>query len=134
MATPFKMKGMSFGEGTDRPNKNGAMYKSMHKEGAPDMKTGKYAHSFEKGGAPDMKTGKYSHSFEKGAPMYKEEGAPMYEKEGAPKYKNDQQRMAVHASKADGGKGAPKLVGGQHKLDKNKDGELSKVDFDMMNE
>ena len=109
MATPFKMKGMEFGEGTDRPNKNGAMYKSMHKGGAPDMKTGKYAHSFEK-------------------------GAPMYKKEGAPKYKNDQQRMAVHASKADGGKGAPKLVGGQHKLDKNKDGRLSKVDFDMMNE
>ena len=100
MATPFKMKGMGFGEGTDRPNKNGAMYKSMHK-----------------GGAPDMKTGKYAHSFEKGAPMYKEEGAPMYKEEGAPMYKE----------------GAPKLVGGQHKLDKNKDGELSKVDFDMMN-
>ena len=117
MAAPFKMKGMEFGEGTDRPNKNGPMYKSKHK-----------------GGAPDMKTGKYAHSFEKGAPMYEKEGAPMYKKEGAPKYKNDQQRMAVHASKADGGKGAPKLVGGQHKLDKNKDGELSKVDFDMMNE
>lgn len=125
MATPFKMNGMEFGEGTDRPNKNGAMYKSMHKGGAPDMKTGKYAHSFEKG-APMYK--------EEGAPMYKEEGVPMYKKEGAPKYKNDQHRMAAHASMADGGKGAPKLVGGQHKLDKNKDGELSKVDFDMMNE
>ena len=49
-------------------------------------------------------------------------------------YVSDAQRRAVHASKADGGKGAPKLVGGQHKLDKNKDGRLSKVDFDMMNE
>ncbi len=35
-------------------------------------------------------------------------GAPMYgKKKGAPKYKSDAQRKAVHASKADGGKGAP---------------------------
>tara|TARA_R100001443_G_scaffold107131_1_gene116821 strand:- start:102 stop:722 length:621 start_codon:yes stop_codon:yes gene_type:complete len=30
-------------------------------------------------------------------------------------------------------KGAPKLKGGQHKIDMNKDGKLSKADFDMMN-
>ena len=32
----------------------------------------------------------------------------------------------------DGGKGAPKLKGNQHKIDKNKDGKISKADFDMM--
>jgi len=30
-------------------------------------------------------------------------------------------------------KGAPKLKGKQHKIDKNKDGKISKSDFDMMN-
>ena len=45
-------------------------------------------------------------------PMYKKKkGAPMYGKK----------------------KGAPKLKGGQHKIDKNKDGKISKADFDMMN-
>ena len=60
-------------------------------------------------------------------------GAPMYgKKKGAPKYKSNAQRKAVHASKKDGGKGAPKLKGNQHKIDKNKDGKISKADFDMM--
>jgi len=72
-----------------------------------------------------------------------EAGAQMHAnmKVGAPKYKSAAQRKAVHASKADGGKGAPmygkkgapKLKGGQHKIDMNKDGKLSKADFDMMN-
>ena len=54
-----------------------------------------------------------------GAPMYgKKKGAPMYgKKKGAPKHK----------------KGAPKLKGNQHKIDKNKDGKISKADFNMMN-
>jgi len=30
-------------------------------------------------------------------------------------------------------KGAPKLKGNQHKIDKNKDGKISKADFNMMN-
>ena len=47
-----------------------------------------------------------------GAPMYgKKKGAPMYGKK----------------------KGAPKLKGNQHKIDKNKDGKISKADFNMMN-
>ena len=69
----------------------------------------------------------------KGSPMQRNFGlnTPMQGKG----YVSDAQRKAVHASKADGGKGNPNkmLKGDQHKIDKNKDGKISKEDFDMMN-
>ena len=78
----------------------------QNKPGAPDMKTGKYAHSFEKEGAPKLKGNQHKIDKNKDGKISKAD-FDMMNKKGAPKYKSDAQRKAVHASKADGGAGNP---------------------------
>ena len=59
-----------------------------------------------------------------------------YNKKGAPNYKNPQDYKVFNMGnkpEADEFSGAPMLKGNQHKIDKNKDGKISKTDFDMMN-
>ena len=59
-----------------------------------------------------------------------------YNKKGAPNYKNPQDYKVFNMGnkpEADEFSGAPMLKGNQHKIDKNKDGKISKADFDMMN-
>ena len=92
----YKQKGPSMYKDKLTVNRNG--YNGTPEGRAKSSMAQKEVHSMfyqNKPGAPDMKTGKYAHSFEK--------------------------------------EGAPKLKGNQHKIDKNKDGKISKTDFDMMN-
>jgi len=82
---------------------------------------------------PNAKYGKDQGNVKKpSAAMYKKSMAKMDKKSPAKKYKSDAQRKAVHASKADGGKGAPSKMNKKSPMkmkgDLDKDGKMSRYE------
>ena len=122
----YKMKGPSMYKDKLTVNRNGyngtpegrakSSMAQYNKKGAPNYKNpqdykvfnmGNKPEADEFSGAPMLKGNQHKIDKNKDGKISNAE-FDMMNKKGAPKYKSDAQRKAVHASKADGGKGAPK--------------------------